>query len=355
MGERRRSQPVEIIEILTDQRVVVRSQPAVSNDVRMRPAMVALIAIAALVVVAVAARSLLATSPRAALKPPATTAPARVPFTPTPTPALVPTDATLPVVTVPTGGVCSDDRLPFLPSFLPSGWTANGSVWSGPDLLTGGNGTVRAIHGPAIPTHGDPVSSLTVLGVPASIAPVADGYSVEFVLGAPSDRCDHWALVASKGVAAATLQRIAEALTAFAPRTATLECQRAYPQAEPDLAGRTLAFDAVALPTSVQLDTVAAHLPNGTLALFAREILQVRAGEAFSLSVAPTWAGQVAMDWQGGVGPVSSVIVPACGANTPWLSFFGGFWVFEPQCVTLLVDAAGKEREVRVGIGVACP
>jgi hypothetical protein len=213
------------------------------------------------------------------------------------------------------------------------------------------------VHGQIIPLHGDPVSSLTVLGVPASIAPVADGYSVEFVLGAPSDLCDHWALVSSKGVAAATLQRIAEGMTPFSPGTMVVECQRAYPLPDPELVGRLVVFDSVALPTSVELDTLPAHLPNGTLALFARETLQVKADAAFTIAVAPASSGRVALDWQGSnnTAPVTRVTVPGCGANTQWISFFGGFWVMSPQCATLLVDSAGVEQQVRVGIGMACP
>jgi hypothetical protein len=351
MGDRRGTRRVEIIEILTSDRAVARWEPTRDDEPTHRPAAVALIAISLFVVAALVVNAL-ASDDHAAVKAPPTTEAARLAIVPSPT-----VDTVAPAAMAFTGGTCSDDRVPFRTTFLPYGWTTDGAAWSGPDLLTGSSGAVRAVHGPIIPVHGDPVSSLTVLGVPASIAPVADGYSVEFVLGAPSDLCDHWALVSSKGVDAATLQRIAEGMTPFEPGTQSLECQGAYTLPEAELVGRTVVLDSVALPTSVELDTLPAHLPNGTLALFARESLEVRAGAAFRLAVDAASTGRLALDWQSNsnAAPATSVTVPGCGADTSWIVFYGGFWVLQPGCFTLVVDANGREQQVRVGIGMACP
>jgi hypothetical protein len=377
MGERRRPQSVEIIEILQDTpdagRFTRSESPAYSafsassassrspassapKQPRVRPATVALLSVAGLILAAVAVRSLVSTSPHAASNRPTATVPERIAIAPGPLPVSIPLpqDTAVPVVTVPTGGVCSDDRMPFHATFLPDGWTTDGSVWTGPDLLGAGSPTVRALHGGEIPLQGPAIRAVTVLGGPASLAAVFEGYSVNFVLGSPSDPCDHWALVASSGVPAATLERIAEGMSPFGGGTQSLSCEQTARASDSLLEDQHVVLDAVAFPTHA-LSVIADHLPGGVAALFARQLLFVRPNVALTISLAAASRNTAGIGWQSGAVPVSRVEMSNCLSGGDWLASIGGIWVLEPQCVALEIEANGVGTQVEVGVGVECP
>ena len=253
-----------------------------------------------------------------------------------------------------TNGQCSDDRIPFHPTYLPMAWRGEGSTWSGRDPLTGRLGVVEVAHGAGLPVRSAPSFDVRVLGRHGAIGRVSDGYEVVFTLGAESDPCEHWALIAPSPLTAATLQRIAEGLTLFSAGTATLECSQAYPTEQAPAGPAERIVSGIALPADRALDVIPSGLPSGVTAVFARFGLLSVASQAFEVRVKPESIGKVGLSWQSGGAPVSGVHVPAC-AGTGWLTRIGGLWAMEPVCAHLTIRTEQTSLDLRVGIGVACP
>ncbi len=106
--------------------------------------------------------------------------------------------------------------LPFVPTVLPGSWTRSSyeaasdgvpEVWTPTDH----HGIVEVWNGRRadLPEPG-PSEPITVLGRPAEIGRISDGYSIVVQLG-PTP-CDRWALVAHPGIEQAELRTIAEGL-----------------------------------------------------------------------------------------------------------------------------------------------
>jgi hypothetical protein len=141
--------------------------------------------------------------------------------------------------------------------------------------------------------------------------------------------------------------------------TATLPCGDAIDgSAPPD--GFQVVLGAVALPTSSTapaLQAADSGAPDVPL-LFAKTGLLVRAGVASELTVPDSPGTRIGIAW-GNPGPEPSArfIVPPCADayRSGWLVYPGGFWVDRPLCLPLTVHAGGREQEVRVGVGAACP
>ena len=136
----------------------------------------------------------------------------------------------------------------------------------------------------------------------------------------------------------------------------TLTCAGAIDGGPPTSDYETL-LGVVALTTSEALGASESGDP-GTPALFAKIGLLVRAGTPFELDVAPQPGNRVAIGWGNrSFRPSPRFVVPACADTygTGWLVYPGGYWADRPLCLPINVRAAGREQQVHVGLGTACP
>lgn len=95
-----------------------------------------------------------------------------------------------------------------------------------------------------------------------------------------------------------------------------------------------------------------------TPALFAKTGLVIRAGRPFEIDVTPQPDDRVAIGWSNSAFlPAARFVVPSCPDTygTGWLAYPGGYWVDRPLCLPLTVHADGREQQVRIGVGTACP
>jgi hypothetical protein len=129
------------------------------------------------------------------------------------TPSSAPVQATT-RTTAPAPTCALPVELPFEPS-LPTGWTRtpyqrSGSAYVPQVWWSPKGGPIEIWNGgrpDGVPEPHSPPETITVLGVPAGIGPISDGYSAVFQLG--PTRCDRWALVAHPGVMLDELRTIA--------------------------------------------------------------------------------------------------------------------------------------------------
>jgi hypothetical protein len=136
----------------------------------------------------------------------------------------------------------------------------------------------------------------------------------------------------------------------------TLTCARAIDGGPPP-SGYATVLDVVALPTRDALGASDSGDPT-TPALFAETGLLVRAGRSFDLVVAPQPDNDVAIGWSNrSFRPGPRFTVPPCPDTygTGWLAYPGGYWADRPLCLPLTVRADGREEQVHVGVGTACP
>lgn len=123
-------------------------------------------------------------------------------------------------------GCPSSFVLPFVPTYLPTGWrpvsrhvahanvgTDAIEVWSGTNPGASLYGVIEVWRGTDVPKPSQTGSeTITVLGRPARLGPISDGYSVSFRTGQSPFPCDQWALVGHPGVTAQVLATVAEDL-----------------------------------------------------------------------------------------------------------------------------------------------
>ena len=127
--------------------------------------------------------------------------------------------------------------------------------------------------------------------------------------------------------------------------------------------GMSVVLGVVALPASPQmrraLQTALTGPRDSAARLFAKEGLLVRSGARFELTVPTPLRDRLAIGWgNAGEGHLGSTIrVPGCrrGHGERWLAFAGGYYVHNPMCAQLIVDARGLRRRVWIGVGKACP
>ena len=140
------------------------------------------------------------------------------------------------------------------------------------------------------------------------------------------------------------------------PAEATLTCAGAIDGSAPP-SGYETVLGVVALPTGDAIGAYDSGDPT-VPALFAKTGLIVRAGQPFELIAEDRSDNRVAIGWgNAAVRPGSHVVVPTCADTygTGWLAYPGGYWVDRPLCLPLTVRAAGREQEVHIGVGTACP
>jgi hypothetical protein len=117
----------------------------------------------------------------------------------------------------------------------------------------------------------------------------------------------------------------------------------------------------VALPISPRypaLGTARSGDGNGPLRLFAKTGLFFRPGTKFELIVPARFAGRLRIGWGAPGTPSQIVEVSNCaspGGGGGWLAVPGGYWIDHPACVPITVRAGGKQRQVHIGVGKACP
>jgi len=141
--------------------------------------------------------------------------------------------------------------------------------------------------------------------------------------------------------------------------TQALVCRNAI-DGGPAVAGWQTVLGVVALPASPGSPALQASESGDPIApaLFAKTGLRIRTGRAFELSVPVLTGNNVGIGWSGAPsGPSRRFVVPACPDQygTGWLAFPGGYWADRPLCLPVTVRAAGREQQVRIGIGTPCP
>jgi hypothetical protein len=119
----------------------------------------------------------------------------------------------------------------------------------------------------------------------------------------------------------------------------------------------------VALPTSPHLrralQTARSDLPARAARLFAKWGLVIRAGVRLRLIVPDRLRSRFSIGW-GNAGEDhrgTAIVVDGCAAppGAKWLVYAGGFYVRDPLCARLTVAAHQQRRQVRIGVGKACP
>ena len=101
--------------------------------------------------------------------------------------------------------------------------------------------------------------------------------------------------------------------------------------------------------------------------LYAKAVLAVPAGAVADVRVAPGWEDRARIAWgQQPLTPGLGVHAAACpvpcqyssctssGRAAQWLGFAGGYFVAQPMCLPLIVDAGGKRARVFISVGVPC-
>ncbi len=116
----------------------------------------------------------------------------------------------------------------------------------------------------------------------------------------------------------------------------------------------------VALPTSPGYPALQTALTGdaGSGRLFAKTGLLVKPGTTFELVVPADYTDQLGIGWGGAPSaPTSKLTVAECPnpGGADWLAYAGGYWIDHPACVPLIVKAGGKEQQVHIGLGTACP
>ncbi|RLK25900.1 hypothetical protein DER29_3914 [Micromonospora sp. M71_S20] len=122
-------------------------------------------------------------------------------------------------------------------------------------------------------------------------------------------------------------------------------------------AGYRIVLGDVAVPESPVLQVAESGDADPALRLFAKWGLLVRSGAVVDIQVAPGREGEARIGWGGAVAPAPSVRVNACGPGTgrpQWLAFAGGTWVARPACVPMVLRSAGRQAQVRMGVGAPC-
>jgi hypothetical protein len=82
----------------------------------------------------------------------------------------------------------------------------------------------------------------------------------------------------------------------------------------------------------------------------------VKAGTRFQLLVPDKYARGLSIGWGSSGTPGSRVVVNRCDQHHPsrWLVYAGGYWVNDPACVSVIVEADGKRQRAHIGVGKAC-
>jgi hypothetical protein len=113
----------------------------------------------------------------------------------------------------------------------------------------------------------------------------------------------------------------------------------------------------VALPISPGYPALQTSLSGDghrALRLFAKTGLFFRPGATFELIVPAGFTSRLSIGWGT---PSHRVVVRNCAnpGGGGWLALVGGYWSDYPACVPIIVKAGGKQQQVHIGVGKACP
>ena len=115
----------------------------------------------------------------------------------------------------------------------------------------------------------------------------------------------------------------------------------------------------VALPASPRYPALQTSLSgdgSGAPRLFAKTGLVIRAGTTFELIVPAPFTKRLSIGWGLPSRPHHRVVVNSCpDLGGGWLAYAGGYWIDHPACVPIIVRAGGKQQQVHIGVGKACP
>lgn len=136
------------------------------------------------------------------------------------------------------------------------------------------------------------------------------------------------------------------------PTVAVVPCEDAIAWLPAPAEGSTVALGVLAVPTRVLQAE-----PTGEGWLYAKQGLEVRAGVAVEITVAPSAAGRAAIRWgDADAGPPRGhVRVEGCAAAEDWIAWPGGYHVRSPMCIPLIVRSGAQEARVSVAVGAPCP
>lgn len=126
--------------------------------------------------------------------------------------------------------------------------------------------------------------------------------------------------------------------------------------------GRTVVFDAVALPDPATTSALQAWRQSGTSRplerFFAKDGLSFKVGSEWSLTVSPEDLTHVRIGWGSPPTPGTVVRSPVgcrVPADAEWMWYPGGYWTDKPGCYSVVVQVGVQEQRVDVGIGEPCP
>lgn len=125
----------------------------------------------------------------------------------------------------------------------------------------------------------------------------------------------------------------------------------------------TMVLGVVSLPASPKmtraLQTARTGLGVPAARLFAKWGLFVRAGATVRLIVPERFRHRLSIGWgnnsDGHRGNLISVTGCAGPPGARWLVWPGGYYVRDPVCAPLIIEAGGQRRRVQMGIGKPCP
>lgn len=127
----------------------------------------------------------------------------------------------------------------------------------------------------------------------------------------------------------------------------------------------SIVLDRVALPTVNALQANRSGDSDPSARLFTKSLIMIRRGASFDIVVPPEWRGRLIIGWASPGRRSTHLRVPGCTpthtlnpireTSDDWLAYAFLFWVSEPACVSLIVQAGQAESAVRIGLGASCP
>ncbi len=133
-----------------------------------------------------------------------------------------------------------------------------------------------------------------------------------------------------------------------------LLCSTGIAVTDAQVAPLQVVLGVVALPVSPGYPALQTSLTTGPRRLFAKTGLVIRPGTRFVVIVPAPFTSRLSIGWGT---PSQRVIVSNCASpgGGARLAYVGGYWIDHPACVPIIVSAGGRQQEVHIGLGQACP
>jgi len=142
--------------------------------------------------------------------------------------------------------------------------------------------------------------------------------------------------------------------SATADGGSVLPCSTGIRVSDAQVAPLQVVLGVVALPVSPGYPALQTSLTSGPRRLFAKTGLVIRPGTTFELIVPTRFTSRLSIGWDT---PSRRVVVSNCASpdGGGWLAYVGGYWIDHPACVPIIVRAGGRQQQVPIGLGKACP